>query len=111
MKARTQIYDIFERLQLTVERQRGVKMTSLRMDNAKEYLKLKGDCEQRFGMSYTLTIKTTPEQYGIAERMSRTIAEKICCLLSDGNLPEQLRVGAAVTSGYCVKLLRQEKMR
>lgn len=55
-------------------------------------------------MECTLTVKKTPEHNGIAERMIRTIAERVRCVLFEGNLPEELWAEAAVTSAFLREL-------
>jgi hypothetical protein len=90
LKERSELYEIFIQYYKNVKVQKGVKMKSLNMDNAKEYLALKKLCETQLGMECTLTIKKKPEHNGIAERMNRTLAERIRCVLFEGNLPTQL---------------------
>lgn len=55
-------------------------------------------------MDCTLRVKKTRERDGIAKRIDRTIAERVRCVLFDGNQPKQLRAEATVTEAYCVNL-------
>ncbi|GMF59920.1 unnamed protein product [Phytophthora fragariaefolia] len=51
------------------------------------------------------SVKRTPEQNDVAERMFRTITEKMRCLLNHFNLPEKMWAEAAVTATYCVNIV------
>lgn len=68
-------------------------------------MKLKKRCEEELGMECTLTIKKTPEQNGVAERMIRTICEKIRCTLHHEQLDQRLWAEAAIMSDNVVNLL------
>lgn len=52
-----------------------------------------------------ITMKKTPEQNGVAERMIRTIAERTRCFLIDGDFSEQLWTEAVLASAFCTNLL------
>ncbi|KAG8502550.1 hypothetical protein CXB51_000089 [Gossypium anomalum] len=43
------------------------------------------------------------EQDGVAERMNRTIMEKVICMLSNANLPKSYRVEVACTACFLIK--------
>jgi uncharacterized protein YfbU (UPF0304 family) len=64
-----------------VKTQQHVRMKALRSDNAKDFKKLQSTCESKFGMEFDSSIKHTPEQNGVAERMVRTITERMRCML------------------------------
>ena len=102
---RSEIYDIVEHYRLRIEAQTDQRLRSLNMDNAKELLALKARLEHDHHLECTLTITKTPAQNGIAERMIRTITERIRCLLLAGGFPPQLWGEAALTAAYCVNLV------
>ncbi|KAG8491868.1 hypothetical protein CXB51_015214 [Gossypium anomalum] len=49
-----------------------------------------------------LTVCHTPQQNGVAERMNRTIMEKVRCMLSNANLPESFWAEAASTACFLI---------
>jgi GAG-pre-integrase domain len=104
LKERSEVYKAFDEYRTRIETQRNMKMKSLQSDGAKEYLKLKKHCEA-LGMECFLTIKKTPEQNPVAERMIRTVSEKFRCALHHGNLPQELWAEGAVTAAYVINLL------
>ena len=73
MQTKKKVLDVFKQFQAKVERGTGRKLKCVRSDNGGEYIgpfdeycKLNGICHQR-------TIKKSPQQNGVAERMNRTI--------------------------------------
>ncbi|KAG8501645.1 hypothetical protein CXB51_004727 [Gossypium anomalum] len=49
-----------------------------------------------------LTVRHTPQQNGVAERMNRTIMEKVRCMLSNANLPKSFWAEAASTACFLI---------
>ncbi|GMF15920.1 unnamed protein product [Phytophthora fragariaefolia] len=80
-------------------------MKEVRNDNAKELTKLSAICTKKYDMECTSSVKHTPEQNGVAERMIRTITERMRCLLSHFQLPEEMWGEAAVTTTYCINII------
>ncbi|KAG8492333.1 hypothetical protein CXB51_009816 [Gossypium anomalum] len=73
-----------------VETQTGQKVKRLRSDNGTEY---KNDpflqvCQDE-GIVRHFTVRDTPQQNGVAERMNRTILEKVRCMLSNAGLGKE----------------------
>lgn len=60
---------------------------------------------KKCGIQHQTTAPYTPEQNGLAERMNRTIVEKIRCMLVDSNLDKQHWAEAASTAAYIVNRL------
>ncbi|POM58512.1 Rve domain containing hypothetical protein [Phytophthora palmivora] len=56
-------------------------------------------------MDCSSSVKHTPEQNVVAERMIRTITERMRCMLVHFELPEELWAEAAVTATYCVNIV------
>ncbi|KAE8905453.1 hypothetical protein PF007_g29092 [Phytophthora fragariae] len=102
---RSEIYEKFGIYYEYVRTQLNVRMKDLQMDNAKEYTKLGGICKTQYGMTCSPSIKHTPEQNGVAERMNRTITERMRCLLNHFQLPQELWAEAAVTATYYVNIV------
>ncbi|GMF31511.1 unnamed protein product [Phytophthora fragariaefolia] len=80
-------------------------MKEVRNDNAKELTKQATICTKKCGMECTSSMKHTPEQNGVAERMVRTITERMRCLLNHFQLPEEMWDDAAVNATYCVNIM------
>ncbi|KAJ8563863.1 hypothetical protein ON010_g7484 [Phytophthora cinnamomi] len=88
-----------------VKTQLNVRMKAVRNDNAKELFKQADICTKKYGMVCTSSVKRTPEQNGVAERMVRTISERMRCLLNHFQLPEEMWGEATVTATYCVNIM------
>jgi transposase InsO family protein len=52
------------------------------------------------GVAHQTTMPYTPEQNGKAERLNRTILERIRAMLTDAQLPDELWAEAAVTANF-----------
>ncbi|KAG8492522.1 hypothetical protein CXB51_009769 [Gossypium anomalum] len=68
------------------------------------FLKQKSDlvlCKSA-GIVRRLTVRHTPQQNSIAERMNRTIMEKVRCMLSNANLPKSFWAEAASTACFLI---------
>ena len=78
-------------------------MKCLRSDNGGEYTsnEFKSYCSEK-GIRHEKTVPCTPQQNGVAERMNRTIVEKIRCMLRMANLPKSLWGEAVVTACYLI---------
>ena len=70
-----------------VELEKGNSVKCLRIDNGLEYLSSKFDlfCKEK-GMKRHKTVPCKPQQNGVAERMNRTILERVRCLLLSSGL-------------------------
>ncbi|GAA0155869.1 hypothetical protein LIER_13497 [Lithospermum erythrorhizon] len=70
-----------------VEQETNESLKCIRTDNGGEYI---GEFDQYckiHGMLHEQSVPKTPQHNGLAERMNRTIVEKVRCLLSHSNLP------------------------
>ena len=81
----------------------GNKISRFRCDNGKEFLsnEMKTYFEER-GIQNELTIRYTPEQNGVAERLNRTICERARCLLLSSSLAKTFWSEAVKTSVYLI---------
>nr|GFC02319.1 retrovirus-related Pol polyprotein from transposon TNT 1-94 [Tanacetum cinerariifolium] len=75
----------------------------LRTDNGLEF------CNREFkqlciesGIARHLTVAGMPQQNGLAERMNRTLMDKVRCLLIQSGLPRTLWVEATCTAAYLI---------
>lgn len=84
-----------------LETQTGLATQRLRCDNGSEYInaELKGFCKER-GIKIETTVRYTPEQNGGAERLNRTLVEKVRPMLADTGLPKHLWAEALSTANH-----------
>lgn len=82
-----------------VENQAERKVSTLRTDNGLEYCNKQFDvfCKDK-GIVRHKTCAYTPQQNGVAERMNRTIMEKVRSMLSDSGLPKTFWAEATHTA-------------
>ena len=88
MKSKDEVLDVFKDFHVKVERQTGKQLKSIRADNGSEY---RGSFEQyckSHGIKLENMVPKTQHQNGIAERMNRTICDRIKCMLSHAKLPK-----------------------
>ena len=105
LKSKDQVFDKFKEWKMLVENQTGKKLKKLRTDNGLEF------CNQRFekycaeeGVMRHRTVRLTPQQNGLAERMNRTLMERVRCMLVQTNLPKSLWAEILLTACYLVNL-------
>lgn len=89
LKTKDQVFNKFKDWKTLVETQTNRKIKYLRTDNGLEF------CSEDFnklckenGITRHKTVRHTPQQNGVAERLNRRIMERVRCLLSDANLGE-----------------------
>ena len=86
-----------------VEKETGKPLKSLRTDNGGEYISQEfRDYCSKHGIQHEKTVPGTPQHNGIAERMNRTIVEKIKCLLRTTKLPKSFWGAVVLTSCYLI---------
>lgn len=89
MKPKDEAFSKFKEWKTLVEHQTDQKIKKLRTNNGLEF------CNAQFtsfsaqnGISRHRTCFDTPQQNGVAERMNRTILNKVRCLLAKSGLPK-----------------------
>ena len=84
-----------------LENQAGYQTKKLRCDNGSEFInqELKKFCTSK-GIKLETTVRYTPEQNGAAERLNRTLMDKVRPMLSGAGLPKHLWAEAVVTACY-----------
>lgn len=84
-----------------LENQVGYQTKRLRCDNGSEYInsELNRFCTSK-GIKLETTVRYTPEQNGAAERLNRTLMNKVRPMLAASGLPKTLWADAAVTASY-----------
>ncbi|KAG8480295.1 hypothetical protein CXB51_024758 [Gossypium anomalum] len=106
MRTKDEVLGVFLKWKTMIENQTGKKIKRLRTDNGGEY---KSDpffdvC-QEYGIVRHFTVRDTPQQNGVAERMNRTLLEKVRCILSNAGLGKQFWAEAVTYAGHLVNRL------
>ncbi|KAE8725113.1 hypothetical protein F3Y22_tig00009009pilonHSYRG00067 [Hibiscus syriacus] len=106
MKSKDEVLQIFLKWKNMIENQTGRKIKRLRTDNGGEY---KSDpffdvCHE-YGIVRHFTVRHTPQQNGLAERMNRTLLEKVRCMLSNAGLGKAFWAEAVTYTGNLINCL------
>eukprot|EP00249_Psilotum_nudum_P000010 c10049_g1_i1 orf=2-409(-) len=98
-----EVLGIFQRFVTFVENQTGKRLKCLRSDNGGEYTsrRFSNFCEEK-GIKRELSTPFNPPQNGIAERMNRTIQERVRSMLSQANLPHGFWAEAVQTAVHII---------
>jgi len=87
LKTKDQVLQVFKHFQASVERETGKKLKCIRTDNGGEYSGPFDEYCREHGIRHQKTPPKTPQLNGVAERMNRTLIERVRCLLSHAGLP------------------------
>jgi transposase InsO family protein len=103
MKNKSEVFGIFQKFHVVVERETNKLLKCLRTDNGGEYCSnaFKEYCN-RFGIKHEKTVPGTPQQNGVAERMNHTIMEKVRSMLSNSGLEKNFWAEAVRTTCYLI---------
>ena len=103
LKAKDQVYQFFQKFHALVERETGKFLKCLRTDNGGEYTskEFRNYCSAH-GIRHEKTVPGTPQHNGVAERMNRTIVEKVRCMLKMAKLPKVFWGEAIRTACYLI---------
>ncbi|PSS08126.1 Endonuclease [Actinidia chinensis var. chinensis] len=87
MRHKDEVLEIFLKWKKMIETQTGRKIKKLRSDNGGEYRSDPFfDVCSKEGIVRHFTIKGTPQQNGVAERMNRTLVDKVRCMICNAGL-------------------------
>ncbi|EZA62315.1 Copia protein [Ooceraea biroi] len=90
----------------------NTKLSRFRCDNGREYISHEiKDIFEESGIQFEFTIRYTPQQNGVAERMNRTIAEKIRCMLLESGTQKCLWTEAVLTAVYLINRSLTEALK
>ena len=104
LKTKDQVLGVFKQFQASVERETEKKIKCIRTDNGGEYIgPFDAYCKQQ-GIRHQFTPSKTPQLNGLAERMNRTIVERVRCLLSSAKLRKHFWGEALMTAVYLINL-------
>ncbi|KAH9652502.1 hypothetical protein KPL70_027122 [Citrus sinensis] len=103
IKKKSDVFPVFKEYKAWVELESGKKIMCLRTDNGGEYTdgEFLAFCKQE-GIQKQFTMAYTPQQNGVAERMNRTLTERIRAMLKTAGLPNSFWAEAAKTACYIV---------
>ena len=106
LKSKDVVFETFLVWKKMVENQTGRKIKVLRSDNGTEYRndQFSYFCKKE-GISRHFTVRDTPQQNGVAERMNRTLLEKVRCMLSNAGLGKQLWAEAVMYASHLINRL------
>lgn len=101
LRNKFEVFGCFKKFIALVERQTDLKVKVLRTDRGGEFLSKDFTmfCDG-LEIKHELTAPYTPQQNGVAERISRTLVEKARSTMNAMNLPVDFWAEAAVTAGY-----------
>ena len=102
LKSKDQVLSNFKEFDAREERESGQKLKVVRTDNGGEY---RGQFEmycKTQGIKLEYTVPKTPELNGLAERMNRTIMERVRSMLSHAKLPKSYWAEAMATAVYLI---------
>ena len=106
LKSKDEVFETFLVWKKMVENQTGRKIKVLRSDNGTEYRndQFSYFCKKE-GISRHFTVRDTPQQNGVAERMNRTLLEKVRCMLSNAGLGKQFWAEAVMYASHLINRL------
>ncbi|KAH9650170.1 Integrase catalytic domain-containing protein [Citrus sinensis] len=106
MRAKDEVLEIFVKWKKLVETQTGRKIKVLRSDNGGEYTSdpFLQVCQNE-GIKRHFTVRHTPQQNSVAERMNRTLLEKVRCMLSNAGLDKRFWAEAVSYASHLVNRL------
>jgi hypothetical protein len=101
MKTRNKALSLFTQFQTTAENFCGVKVKTLRVDNAPELIQgqMENYCKTK-GITYEKTVPDSPPQNSVAERTNLTICSMAHAMLIDANLRDFFWPFAVLTATH-----------
>ncbi|KAL2248384.1 UNVERIFIED_CONTAM: Retrovirus-related Pol polyprotein from transposon TNT 1-94 [Sesamum indicum] len=105
MKYKFEVFVKFEKWKIFVENQTGKRLKSLRTDNGLEFCnkEFSNLCE-KFGIKRHRTNPYIPQQNGVAERMNRTLLDKVRCMFISSGLPKSFWGETILTAAHLLNL-------
>lgn len=106
MRHKDEVLEVFVKWKKATETQTGRKIKVLRSDNGGEYTSdpFLQVCQDE-GIQRHFTVRMTPQQNGVAERMNRTLLEKVRCMLSNAGLGKAFWAEAVTYACFLINRL------
>ena len=106
LKSKDQVLDVFKQFQALSERQTGKKLKYIRTDNGGEYIGSFDDYCRLQGILHQKTPPKIPQLNSLAERMNKTLVERVTCVLLESKLPNSFWAEALnIVAGLSIFLL------
>ena len=101
LRYKSDMFETFIEWKAMVERSTERNVKTLRSDNGGEYISNEFENYlKKEGINHQTTVRKTPEQNGVAERMNRTLQEMMRPMLFESNLPKRFWAEALSTATY-----------
>ncbi|MCO5603740.1 hypothetical protein L7F22_057892 [Adiantum nelumboides] len=101
LKAKSDVFAIFQHYVSMVENETGCKVQTLRTDRGGEYMSgAFKDFLGKKGIKHQCTLPYTPQQNGVAERKNRSLMEMARCMLKAKSLPHKLWMEAVACAAH-----------
>ncbi|KAK2447548.1 secreted RxLR effector protein [Trifolium repens] len=103
IKNKSDTFEKFKEWHTLIENQTGTKLKVLRTDNGLEFVSEQFNefCRNK-GIKRHRTVAYTPQENGLAERMNRTLLERVRCMLLGAGLPKSFWGEAVSTAAYLI---------
>ncbi|KAG9442249.1 hypothetical protein H6P81_018103 [Aristolochia fimbriata] len=103
LKSKSDVFTNFKQWKCMIEKQTGRQIKRLRTDNGLEFCsgEFNKFCKDE-GIVRHHTVRHTPQQNGVAERMNRTLLERARCMLSNAGLGKDFWAEATSMACYLV---------
>ena len=87
LKYKSDVFATFKQWKVMIEKQTGKKVKRFRIDNGMEFCSMEFDqFYKNEGIMRHRTVRYTPQQNGVAERMNMTLLDRARCMLSNVGL-------------------------
>ncbi|MCO5602425.1 hypothetical protein L7F22_056557 [Adiantum nelumboides] len=101
LKAKSDVFAIFQHYVSMVENETGCKVQTLRTDRGGEYMSgAFKDFLGKKGIKHQCTMPYTPQQNGVAKRKNRSLMEMARCMLKAKSLPHKLWMEAVACAAH-----------
>ncbi|CAL8169106.1 unnamed protein product [Prunus armeniaca] len=104
LRTKDQVYEVFKQFHPSVEQETGRSLKCIRTDYRGEYMGVFRNYCRSNGIRHERFVPKTPQDNGIAERMNRTIIERIRTMLSHAKLPKSFWGEALMTAVDLINL-------
>ena len=103
LKHKNEVLEKFKEWITLIENQTDKKIKRLRTDNWLEYCSrdFEDFCKSK-GIARHKTVTYTPQHNGLAERMNKTLIEKVRCMLLNASLSKGFWAEAVTTVAYLI---------
>jgi len=103
LKNKLEAFQKFIEWHTLIGNQLGTKLKVLRTDNGLEFVSEQfNEFCRKVGIKRHKIVSHTPQQNGLAERMHKTILERVRCMLLSAGLPKTFWGEAANTTTYVI---------